>query len=323
MRHLYTVLFLAFAGVLSLNAQNRTFSQIPHNYTLDVNSVSRNAAAEFVLPNTDPCFTDSLPSLFTYGGGYYGEKQKAQLYYLDPATYAGATIDSVRAAIYTTVNNNVSTPLYATIFDFDTTTGSVGATLGVSDALTIGAAYSNFPFAEFKFSTPVQVSTSGYVLVSVSIPDVTAGDTALVFSSNPALGCTQSYLNAWEQYPTSTVPDYWAPIAYSWGGGDPAVGPNCDWHIFPKVTSSGTAVFVGEERMERLSVFPNPAEDRLWINNAEGSEISVYNLVGSEVLSFVRQNNSQVLNVASLVPGSYILVEKNSTERNAYRFQVK
>ena len=88
-------IILAFAGVLSLNAQNRTFSQIPPNYTLDVNSVSE-TAAEFVLPNTNPCFTDSLPSLFTYGGGYYGEKQKAQLYYLDPATYAGATIDSVK-----------------------------------------------------------------------------------------------------------------------------------------------------------------------------------------------------------------------------------
>ena len=74
--------------------------------------------AEFVLPNTDPCFTDSVPSLYTYGGGYYGEKQKAQLYYLDPATYVGATIDSVRAVVFTTVSS-MYLPIVRYNFDFD------------------------------------------------------------------------------------------------------------------------------------------------------------------------------------------------------------
>ena len=54
--------------------------------------------------------------------------------------------------------------------------------------------------------------------------------------------------------PTSTNPNYWAPIAYSWGGGDPTQGPNCDWFIFPKVSwGNGMATYIGYNENENIN----------------------------------------------------------------------
>ena len=314
MKNLYTLILFAVLAT-ALNAQNRSYSALDvTTYKLESGSNLRNPNPEFILPNTDPCFTDSVPSLFTYGGGYYGETQKAQLYYLEPSVYPNATIDSVRAAVFTTANNNGSTPLYATIYEFDTTMGEVGSVLGVSDPITIGTAYNHFPYAEFKFSNPVSVPVSGYALVSVSIPDFTAGDTMLVFSSSPLLKCTQSYLNAWESYPTSSNPNYWAPIAYSWGGGDPNAGPNCDWHIFPKVTSNGgTAVFVGQNKLDELNVYPNPASDFIVVENSKGSKFRVFDMLGVEVLNFVSDNDISEIKIDHLNCGQYIMIEEGNS----------
>ena len=313
MKKNYLLILTVLFNAVLLNAQSRINKKLvtdkAYKYENKVINNRNSAQALYQLPNTNPCFTDSMPVLYTYGGGYYGETQKAQLFHFDQSTYPNATIDSVRAAVYTTANHNVGTNVYATLYAFDTTIGDVGQVLGVSEPLLLSSAYNTFPYAKFHFNTPVNVPANGFVLVSVSIPNYAAGDTLLVFSSNPALFCTESVLNAWEQYPIQNNPDYWAPIAYSWGGGDPTAGPNCDWHIFPKVTwGSGTAVFVDDMSEDNIKIFPNPTNGMLVVENAKDNVLNVYNTMGAVMFSTNIKNNNVKLDLSKLAKGNYMLV---------------
>ena len=307
MKKTYLIIVAVLFNVAMINAQNKINNEIDFKtYAWDLNNNNRNnSQADYVVPNTDPCFMDSMPALHIYGGGYYAETEKAQLFYLDPAIYSNATIDSVRSFVYTTANHNPTTNIYATIFAYDTSTATIGAALGVSDPLTMMDAYNNYPYADFAFSTPVTVPANSHVMVSVSIPDITAGDTVVVFSSNPALNCTQSYLNAWEEYQGA-----WYPIALSWGNmSDPTQGPNCDWFIFPKVSwDNGTATYIGLDENENINFYPNPTDGLLMIENAKQHELSIYNAMGTLISIKSIENNNFNLDLSKLAKGNYMLV---------------
>ena len=307
MKKTYFIILALLFKVALVNAQSRINNQISFkNYTWESNTNKRNnSQADYIVPNTDPCFMDSIPSLHIYGGGYYAETEKAQLFYLDPSIYSNASIDSVRAFVYTTANHNSTTNIYATIFAYDTSNNTIGASLGISDPITMTDAYTNYPYADFSFSTPVNVPANSHLMISVSIPDITAGDTVVVFSSNPNLNCTNSYLNAWEEYQSA-----WYPIALSWGNmSDPTQGPNCDWFIFPKVSwNNGMATFIGLNENEKINFYPNPSEGLLIIENAIQHELSIYNSMGILIGNEIILNNNYKLDLSDLSKGSYLLV---------------
>jgi len=311
MKKTYLIIVAVLFNVAMINAQNKINNKIDFkNYAWNLDNNNRNnSQADFVVPNNDPCFMDSVPSLFIYGGGYYAETQKAQLFYLDPATYTNATIDSVKAFVYTTANYNPTTNIYATIYAFDTVLGDVGAVLGVSNPLTMADAYNNYPYADFAFSTPVTVPANSQVMVSVSVPDYAAGDTLVMFSSNPALNCTQSYLNAWEEYQSA-----WYPIALSWGNmSDPTQGPNCDWFIFPKVSwGNGMATYIGYDENENINFYPNPTDGLLMIENAKQQVVNIYSAMGTLISSEKIDNNNYKLDLSSFAKGNYMLVTYNN-----------
>jgi hypothetical protein len=66
------------------------------------------------------------------------------------------------------------------------------------------------------------------------------------------------------------------------------------------------------------SIYPNPAQNELMIENAEGSEIKIFNLPGQEELSVKNISNKEVVNIQKLTPGIYIIqvIEANGEQRN-------
>ena len=85
MKKNYLLILTVLFNAVLLNAQSRInekfVSEKAYTYENKVSNNRNSAQAVYQSPNTNPCFTDSMPVLYTYGGGYYGETQKAQLFH--------------------------------------------------------------------------------------------------------------------------------------------------------------------------------------------------------------------------------------------------
>ncbi len=69
------------------------------------------------------------------------------------------------------------------------------------------------------------------------------------------------------------------------------------------VINSGNTI--NQNIRDEISVYPNPAKDFVIINNAENSEISIYNINGSKVLSGKLNNNR--IDIENLPAGVYFI----------------
>ena len=56
-----------------------------------------------------------------------------------------------------------------------------------------------------------------------------------------------------------------------------------------------------------LSIYPNPAQEVLFVNNAEHSDIYIYNLLGEVVLSVKDAGSLSKINIAGLAEGTYVV----------------
>ncbi|MCW3120510.1 MAG: repeat containing protein [Flavipsychrobacter sp.] len=65
-----------------------------------------------------------------------------------------------------------------------------------------------------------------------------------------------------------------------------------------------------------IKIYPNPASNELTIEGAEGSKVSVWNMVGQEVLHMDKIKASQVINISHLVQGIYLVSAINPETGN-------
>ncbi|KAA5825210.1 T9SS type A sorting domain-containing protein [Algibacter amylolyticus] len=58
---------------------------------------------------------------------------------------------------------------------------------------------------------------------------------------------------------------------------------------------------------QQVKVFPNPANNEVNLVNAVGSKVTIYNVIGTEVLTAAVNQNSQLLNISHLNNGVYFI----------------
>jgi hypothetical protein len=63
-----------------------------------------------------------------------------------------------------------------------------------------------------------------------------------------------------------------------------------------------------------IAVYPNPANDRLNIRNAEGADLTVIDVLGRSILKVNNIPENMVLNISSLVTGTYMLKMKRNND---------
>ena len=68
------------------------------------------------------------------------------------------------------------------------------------------------------------------------------------------------------------------------------------------------------ENTNTLTVSPNPASNMITVSNAAGSQISIYNIAGQEVLSINASDANETINVSNLSEGMYIVRVVNGEE---------
>src|SRR5690606_19526819 len=77
---------------------------------------------------------------------------------------------------------------------------------------------------------------------------------------------------------------------------------------------------IGENNIEDLAVYPNPAQDILNISSKNAVEnISIYSILGQEVMQFSPKQKSPSLNISSLASGLYIMKVKVDGHKGTYK----
>ena len=97
-------------------------------------------------------------------------------------------------------------------------------------------------------------------------------------------------------------------ISYESFGYDPVASNNT---ACAEITDIDLGV---SETANTLTISPNPASTYIKVENAAGSQITVYNLAGQEVLSVASAEANETLNVSNLNAGLYIVRVVNGNE---------
>ena len=97
-------------------------------------------------------------------------------------------------------------------------------------------------------------------------------------------------------------------LSYETFGSDPNLANNM---ACVEITDIDLGV---SETANTLSISPNPASTYIKVENAAGSQITVYNLAGQEVLSVASAEANETLNVSNLNAGLYIVRVVNGNE---------
>jgi len=64
---------------------------------------------------------------------------------------------------------------------------------------------------------------------------------------------------------------------------------------------------VDKNILDGVSVYPNPVSEKLNVNTLEGGDISLYNVLGSKVLSTTTTSKNYTLNTSNIKSGIYLL----------------
>ncbi len=56
-----------------------------------------------------------------------------------------------------------------------------------------------------------------------------------------------------------------------------------------------------------LRIYPNPARDKIYLENVEGKEILIYDLLGNLKLSQLAESTTEMINVSEYIHGLYLI----------------
>ena len=91
---------------------------------------------------------------------------------------------------------------------------------------------------------------------------------------------------------------------------------NCSYTCFKTVISSAVEDII---KVNKISVYPNPTSNQLFINNMEEGTYTISNISGQNLISGAF--NSSVLPIQSLVQGLYILTLSDNITTTSLKFQ--
>ena len=76
------------------------------------------------------------------------------------------------------------------------------------------------------------------------------------------------------------------------------------------------SIGLDENGFESLRIYPNPANDKIWLEGIEGThEISIYNVMGMKVKSITLHDNGEI-SISGLTAGLYLIrIDEQHTMR--------
>jgi hypothetical protein len=118
--------------------------------------------------------------------------------------------------------------------------------------------------------------------------------------------CATAYVDGIEQTSGVTVNDFSNPVTYQ------VVAQNGDDKYWTVVVDLMTGQL--ENRVNNISIFPNPVKNNIYIKNAKGYELSIINSLGIKLFHGKINNSHFVVDVSNFEEGVYYLQFINERE---------
>lgn len=121
----------------------------------------------------------------------------------------------------------------------------------------------------------------------------------LVASYSLTGGYISISVNGELQEPGITPNDFAEPVIYTIlsPGGNVSI-----WTVIADIETQNI-----EKNLQEVSIFPNPAKERIFIANAEGWDFEILNTIGKSVLTGTISEQNQTINLNAFKPGLYFL----------------
>lgn len=103
--------------------------------------------------------------------------------------------------------------------------------------------------------------------------------------------------------PTVIQAEFTLPVSASAGLWDLSVGDLKLENAFTVLLFTG----LDENHLSQLNIYPNPANDKFFIDDAKGSQVSIFRSNGQLVVSQMVDNEKQSVNISNLESGIYLL----------------
>jgi hypothetical protein len=201
------------------------------------------------------------------------------------------TLTSVTFMLNHPTSESTTVKLYAYVDSVSGTELATSETISVDT--TTAAMYS-------IYTVPINATlAAGTYFIGLEEPN--AGNITLATSPMPAANA-----EAWVYYNSA-----WQP-ATDFGF----------YHTYVLRANLDNTVDIAENADAGVSVYPNPANNVVTVENAENAQITIVNMVGQVVASQVANSNRESINISDLSNGTYVIRIENGNEVSTQKLNV-
>ena len=162
---------------------------------------------------------------------------------------------------------------------------------------------------DFSFdeqSEPADINNNDNTISITLNPGVPATNLTAYFSLSEG---ANAFIGSTEQQSGETVNDFSEPVVYTIVAEDGIV--STDWTVLVSTT-----VGIEDLTIEEIpQVYPNPAENQIFVTGISDGSITIYNLMGIEVMNIKNYKTNQPIDVSNMPQGMYVIIirygEKN------------
>ena len=240
-------------------------------------------------------------SIAYFSGTVSGDVIGEMVYLPNPDTVS--SVDVFLSADAAALSGGAS--ITATLYSMDQATGNWVEVIS-SDPYDITAAdtvsaghYVNIPFLTDGFS---EIISGGNFYLIGMVCNFDPSTEVVKFGADNVFphdyqSSTNLSVNGTWYYTSSGVPDFTLNMLH-------AVGVN------------------NQEAKTGVSIYPNPANTEIHVDNADGATIEVYNLMGQNVMTVENANKFNTVNVESLAAGTYIVKVVNNNDVKTQKINI-
>ena len=117
---------------------------------------------------------------------------------------------------------------------------------------------------------------------------------------------------------TSDLIDKGKDVGFAFKGNAPDLGAFESDSLLSVIDTTDSSVFINYNEKPKLNIYPNPVNDRLYVNDFNIKSIEIYDFTGNKYQIKITQNH---IDVSYLMPGIYVL-QINTSEGNSFPVKV-
>ncbi len=274
-------------------------------------NVLKTPAAIFPGAFTLPCGSPIDDNLFIYGDKSYGYQTGFNIlgHIAYGQVFKGTGDGSItKVTIYLlNIETGDAENLYAKVYKVGSNNLPTTTLLGTSQPVsTTILPHGNIAPVSFSFPTPVAAPTD--FAVTIELPKYTRTGTLIVVASGP-FGCFQPKAG---DRAISNDGNEWTTLYEAWKAKDKGYDGMYDLAIFPFMEKG---IGINTVKNDSISIYPNPASDKIFVENVMGSTIKIYDVSGKLLIERKSKNAREEIEVQYLNKGIYFIdIQNNHTK---------